>query len=121
MAATAITNTALTRGTGAAFPTTAAVAANAGALIPAGYEDSKMLIILENSDTDTTATAKIVKGNGLQGVADLSVSVEPSSTSVVVVESGGFKDVSGDDKGKILVIDNDTTATTLKVACIVLP
>jgi hypothetical protein len=88
MAATPITATALTGFNIAAdMPATAAVAANEGALIAFSKADQKGLIILENSNTSATATAIISKGDGLQGTADLSITLEPSATSVVAIES----------------------------------
>lgn len=119
MAATVITNTTLTkRGTAVAYTATAAVAANEGALITPTKADQKVTIILENSSATTALTAVIKAGNALQGVADLEIDCATSSKQAVQVESGKYMDVSGDNKGKILVIDKLTTATTLKVACI---
>ena len=122
MAATTITPTVLT-GYNAAevLPATAAVEANEGALIAFNKADQKGFILLENSNATATATAKIVKGNGLQGTADLSVTLAASTTKIISIESMKYKNLSGDNKGKVLVIDTDTTATTLKVAAVFLP
>ena len=122
MAATAITPTVLTGfNAAAALPATAAVEANLGALIAFNKADQKGLIFLENSNATTTATAKIVKGDGLQGTADLSIEIDPSETKVISIESMKYLNLTGDNKGKVLVIDSDTTATTLKVAAVYLP
>lgn len=122
MAATTITPTALTGfNAAAALPATAAVEANLGALIAFNKADQKGLIFLENSNATTTATAKIVKGDGLQGTADLSIEIDPSETKVISIESMKYLNLTGDNKGKVLVIDSDTTATTLKVAAVFLP
>ena len=122
MAATTITPTALTGfNTAAALPATAAVEANLGALIAFNKADQKGLIFLENSSATTTVTAKIVKGDGLQGTADLSIEIDPSETKVISIESMKYLNLTGDNKGKVLVIDSDTTATTLKVAAVYLP
>ena len=82
-----------------------------GVLVDAEGPDHNMRIHLKNLGATTTQTAVIKKGNGLQGVADLEVELAPSAEMVVVVESGRFKNVSGDDKGKILVMDKVTTNT----------
>lgn len=122
MAATPITATALTGfNIAAALPATAAVAANEGALIAFNKADQKGLIILENSNTSATATAIISRGDGLQGTADLSITLNPSAKSVVAIESMKYKFMTGDNKGKVLVKDTKTTATTLKVAAVFLP
>ncbi|NLB80943.1 MAG: hypothetical protein GX800_04890 [Clostridiaceae bacterium] len=123
MAATAITPTALTGfNKAAALPATAAVAANEGALIAFSKADQKGLIILENSDATDTATAIITKGDALQGTTDLSITIQPSATAVVAIESMKYKYMTGaTTKGKVLVKDTDTTATTLKVAAVYLP
>lgn len=122
MAATAITPTVLTDFNKAEnLPATAAVAANEGALIAFNKADQKGLIILENSNTQATATAKIVKGNGLQGTTDLSITIPASGKKIISIESMKFKNMTGDNKGKVLVVDTNTTATTLKVAAVYLP
>lgn len=122
MSATAITKLVLSDvNTAGAVPAGAAVAANEGALIVFDKRDQSSLVILENSNTSATATAIVKAGNGLQGVADLSITLAASEKKCVVIESGRFKNVSGTNKGKVLILDNDTTATTLKVSCIVLP
>ena len=122
MAATTITPTALTNYNVAGdLPATAAVAANEGALIAFDKADQKGLIILENSNASATATAKIVKGNGLQGTTDLSITIAPSGKKIISIESMKYKNLTGDNKGKVLVKDTDTTATTLKVAAVFLP
>ena len=122
MGATAITATALSFNTAADMPATAAVGANEGALIAFNKADQKGLIILENSDSSATATAVISRGDGLQGVADLSITIEPSETKVISIESMKYKFMTGETtKGKVLVKDTVTTATTLKVAAVYLP
>lgn len=122
MAATTVTPTVLTDFNKAEnLPATVAVEANEGALIAFNKADQKGLIILENSNSSATATAKIVKGNGLQGTTDLSITLAPSGIKIISIESMKFKDITGDNKGKVLVVDTDTTAETLKVAAVYLP
>lgn len=61
--------------------------------------DDKMILVI----VATAATTLTVKaGNGIQGVADKVLTV-PVGTSLVKLESGRFKNVSGTNKGKIVV------------------
>lgn len=117
MAATAIVNTVLAFNGNQIMPATAAVNATDGALITCNKADQKMLIIMENSDSSNSENVTIKKGNGVQGVADLVIAVPKSETHTIVVESGKYKNVSGTNKGKIVV----TGTADVKLACIVLP
>lgn len=116
-AATVITNTALKLNTFADMPATAAVDATNGSLVTAAA-DQKMLLIVENVSVGTARVATVVKGNGIQGMADLAVSVAAASTKVLVIESMKYVNTSGTNKGKILI--KGATAD-IKVACVVLP
>ena len=116
MAATAITNTVLTRNTAAAMPATAAVDATDGCLITAAA-DQKMLIIMQNVDSTNAENVTIKAGNGIQGTADLVVSVAKSSTKVIAIESGKYVNTSGTNKGKIKI----TGTADVQIACVVLP
>lgn len=66
--------------------------------------DNKMILVVQ-ATTATTLTVKA--GNGIQGVADLVLTV-PVGISLVKLESGRFKNVSGDNKGKIMVVSAGT-------------
>jgi hypothetical protein len=121
MATTAITPEALDRNTFDldALAMTAATLATDGFLVDvSGYADHKVLLVFQNSGAvDRTATVK--KGNGIQGVADLvSGNISAAKFGAIAVESGAFKNVSGANKGKILVIPSHAE---LKMAAIVLP
>lgn len=98
-------------------------AANEGVYVNAENGDHNLRIHIKNLDATTTQAAIIKKGNGLQGVADLEISLAPSAEKVLVVESGRFKNVSGDHKGKILIIDKNTanTQAIAVAATVVLP
>ena len=61
--------------------------------------DNKMTLVI-NAANDSKLTVKA--GNGIQGVADLTVEV-PKGVSVMKLESGRFKHVSGENKGKIVL------------------
>ncbi len=66
--------------------------------------DEKMILVV-NATTETTLTVKA--GNGIQGVCDLELTV-PVGVSLVKLESGRFKNVSGENKGKIVVVSAGT-------------
>lgn len=122
MAATEITNTVLKRNEAKAMPTAATVAKTDGALVTFDKDDQKILLLLKNNVSNATHTAVIKAGNGLQGVSDLEVTLARGAEACVVVESGRFMDVSGDNKGKVNIVSKDTTTgTQIEVRAIVLP
>ena len=96
---------------------------NDACAIDATKDDQKILIqITNNATTAATHTAVIDAGNGLQGMADLEIPIEGETTVVTVVESGAYKQMSGDNKGKILIRDKSSANTdALQVAAVVLP
>jgi hypothetical protein len=122
MAVSAVTSAEAKRNAGVATGAFVQIPTNDSCAVDATKDDQKILIQIKNSITNATHTAVISKGNGLQGVADLEIAVAQSSTVVTVVESGAFKQMSGDNKGKILIKDKSTTNTNaLQVAAVVLP
>ena len=62
--------------------------------------DEKMILVV-NATAARTLTVKA--GNGIQGVEDLVLSV-PVGVSLLKLDSGRFKNVSGSDKGKVVVV-----------------
>lgn len=98
---------------------TAATAAADGFLVDvSNVADHKLLLVFQNTDVGAQ-TYTIKKGNALQGVTDLaSGSIAASKFSAVAVETGRFKNVSGTNKGKILIIPS---VVGMKMAAIVLP
>lgn len=66
-------------------------------------DEHSVLVINASAATDLTVKA----GNGIQGVTDLVLEV-PEGTSLVKLESGRFKNVSGANKGKIVVVSSGT-------------
>lgn len=66
--------------------------------------DDKMILVI-SATADTTLTVKA--GNGIQGVADLALTV-PTGTNLIKLESGRFKNVTGENKGKIVVVSPGT-------------
>lgn len=122
MSATAITKTVVTRNAATAVPSAATVAKTDGALVTFDKDDQKILLLLKNNITNVTHTAVIKAGNGLQGVSDLEVTLAGEAEACVVVESGRFVNVSGDNKGKVNIVSKDTTTgTQIEVRAIVLP
>lgn len=79
-------------------------------------KDGKTLFIAENSSTSAAVNLVIEKGDGLQGTEDLTMSVPASSKICFALESGKYKKLYGDNKGKILA-----TGTGLKISTFVLP
>lgn len=119
--AATITKAVITRNAATALPTAGTVVANTGLLVTFDKDDQKILLILKNNVTNATNTAVIKKGNGLQGVSDLEIPIAASSTVVTVIESGRFKNVSGDNKDRVLIQDKSTTGTSIEVSAIDLP
>ena len=94
-----------------------AVDATEGAAFEMKGQDDKYLILVQNAAT-AAKTVTVKAGNGLQGTADLSVEVTASSHTGVVLESGRFKNVTGADKGKVILTGTDAN---IKVAVFKLP
>ena len=81
--------------------------------------DHKRLLVFENVSAVADYTATIKKGNGLQGVADLvSADVVAGKFACIVIESGKYKNMSGTNKGKLVVLPEHVD---LKMAAVVLP
>lgn len=110
MAATKIALTKVPLNSGVALPTLMALTADGGEIAFTGM-DTKTVILVENS---AAAAGEITfkAGSGIQGVADLTVSVPASATLAFVLESGAFK-----SKGVVKVAG----ATTMKVGALLLP
>ena len=66
-------------------------------------DEHTVLVINAAAQTDLTVKA----GNGIQGVTDLVLTV-PKGVSLVKLESGRFKNVSGANKGKVIVVSTGT-------------
>lgn len=66
--------------------------------------DHKMTLVIK---ADDATKLTVLAGNGIQGVADLVVDV-PEGISLIKLESGRFKNVSGDNKGKIVIKSTGT-------------
>ena len=88
-----------------------------GAEVVMNGHDERTVIAVQNT-ASSAGTVTIKAGNGIQGVADEEFSVPASSTVFIVPESGRFKNVSGADKGKMII---KGSAATITVAVIKLP
>lgn len=87
-----------------ATPELTALTASTDKAIEWSENDDKMILVVNATQT-TTLTVKA--GNGIQGVCDLTLDV-PVGVSLVKLESGRFKFVSGENKGKIVVVSAGT-------------
>ena len=74
----------------------------------------KILLIISNGGS-AAKKATIVKGNSLQGTEDLEISVTNGKSVGLVIESGKFENVSGDNKGKVVIKGEDDTSLTVQV------
>lgn len=78
-----------------------------------GGADNKTIFVVKNAN----AAAKeltIAKGNGIQGVNDLVMSVPAGKHAFFQVDSGAYVNATGDDAGK-LIASVDSTDITLAV------
>ena len=85
-----------------ATPTLTTLEANKDTAIDFDESDEKIVLVIHKTGTaETTLTVKA--GNGIQGVCDLTLNV-PAGVSLLKLESGRFKNVTGENKGKIVVV-----------------
>ena len=66
-------------------------------------DEKTVLVISASTETDLTVKA----GNGIQGMTDLTLTVH-KGTSLLKLDSGAYKNVSGDNKGKIVISSTGT-------------
>ena len=88
-----------------ATPVMTAMTASTPTAIEWKENDDKMVLVI-NASASTDLTVKA--GNGIQGVNDLVLNDVPKGVSLIKLESGRFKNVSGDNKGKIVVVSTGT-------------
>ena len=81
-----------------------ALTANTAKAITWNEKDEHTVLVI-NASAQTNLTVKA--GNGIQGVTDLVLTV-PQGVSLVKLESGRFKNVSGANKGKVIVVSTGT-------------
>jgi len=61
-------------------------------------------ILIENVSAATPYDLTIKYGNAMQGVADKVVTVAGSTSQIIPINTGGFKNMSGTNVGKILMV-----------------
>lgn len=94
------------------------VDATDGAYFTMTGQDGKVLILLQASTAD--ASVSIKAGNGIQGVKDYTFTVASGKTQIITIESGRFKNVTGANKGKVIITYTGASAV-LKACVFVLP
>jgi hypothetical protein len=72
--------------------------------------DENCVILITGSANDTVT---FVKGDHIQGVADLEVSITANKTYAIAVPSMEFKNVSGTNKGLVVVKGASTTTVAV--------
>lgn len=87
-----------------ATPALSALTANTAKAIEWPESDEKMTLVINATDKNTLT---VLAGNGIQGVADLEIDV-PAGVSLIKLESGRFKNVTGENKGKIVIKSTGT-------------
>lgn len=88
--------------------TLTAFSANTDTPVAWNGNDDHMILVLSVTTSASTITVKA--GNSIQGVSDLSFSA-PVGTSLIKLESGRFKNVSGINKGKIVLSSSSANAS----------
>jgi hypothetical protein len=85
------------------------------AYFEASGRDEQFVVGAYNNHASAEKTVTIKAGNGLQSeFGDLTFSISSKGIAWVVLSSGRFKNVTGDNKGKI-VIEGASTDIQLKV------
>lgn len=85
------------------------------AYFEASGRDEQFVVGVYNSNQSNAKTVTIKAGNGLQSeFGDLTFSVSAQKIAWVVLSSGRFKNVTGENKGNI-VIEGESTDIQLKV------
>lgn len=97
----------------------AAIDGTYGAYFVMAKGGDKYVIGIQNaSQSSGDKTITIKAGNGLQGTNDISLALAQNEIAWVALDSGKFKNVYGENKGKVILTG---TSTDLKVKVIELP
>ena len=83
-----------------ATPETATVASD-GFIVTA---DGDVMLLVSNVSADTAYDITVKKGNAPQGTADYLEEIAAGASAIIKLESGKFKNVTGTNKGKWLII-----------------
>lgn len=81
-------------------------------------QDNQCGLLLCFHSAINKGTVTIKAGNGIQGVGDLQFEVVNGKSYYIVPETGRFKNMSGPDKGKIVIESN---VEGVKVSAYLLP
>ena len=102
-----------------AFADVTLVAGNTeGFKIDFNEKDNKVCLIFQNGGSGN-ATVTVKKGNGIQGVEDLDTyTIAAGKFACINLESGAYKNVSGEDKGYAIVVPS---SADVKCSEVVLP
>lgn len=100
---------------GAIALTTLADTTNGGIFAAAG-KDFKTVIVCKGGAAAGTLTVKA--GNGIQGVNGLVLSIPATNYAAFTLDSGAYKNVSGTNKGKVVMIPS---VADIGVAVVELP
>lgn len=87
-----------------ATPTLTALVAGTPTAIGWPESDEKMILVI-NAPAESNLT--VLAGNGIQGVANLKITC-PKGISLIKLDSGRFKNVTGENKGKIVIKSTGT-------------
>lgn len=118
MAVKNIDSVKLDQNTKAVVTLTAATSQADGVAIDFTEVDERTVILVQNAGS-SAASFKIEKGDGIQGVKDYeSGNIAGGAIVVINCESGRFKKLYGEHKGKLRIIPS---STDLKFAAVVLP
>lgn len=97
----------------------AAIDGTNGAYFVMAKGGDKYVIGIKNAvQTAVSKTITIKAGNGLQGTNDISLTLAQSEIAWVALDSGKFKNVYGENKGKVILTGTDNN---LQVKVIELP
>lgn len=97
----------------------AAIDGTDGAYFVMAKGGDKYVIGIKNAvSSEASKTITIKAGNGLQGTNDISLSLAKDEIAWVTLDSGKFKNVYGENKGKVILTGTDNN---LQVKVIELP
>lgn len=82
--------------------TLVAITKNTATPCPMDQKDDQTVFVIKNGGS-SAVNVTVKAGNGLQGVNDETYSV-PVGISLIKLESGRFKNVSGVNKGMVVVV-----------------
>lgn len=88
-----------------------------GCEIPYGARDDKYLVLIHNGGS-ASAVITVKGGNALQGGKDLTFTLDDGKYTLFQPDSGRFKNVDGEYKGKVVVTAD---SASVKIAVFRLP